>query len=171
MKKIFMILLSLLALISCSTIYVVRDYDVTADFSNFKTFRWDMTRSNSRFKNELLDKRLRHTINQELIAKGFEHQSRYADFILTYEQTTRSEKDVYVTHSYHGWRHGGWGHRNVFVDKRKEALMTLKIFDAKTDQLVWQSWASGIEVRIEFVEEIINETAEKLVEDFPPGKK
>lgn len=171
MKKIFILLFSLLMLISCSTIYVVRDYDVTADFSNYKTFRWDMTRSDSRFKNELLDKRLRHAINQELTAKGFEHKPKYSDFILTYEQTTRNEKDVYVMHSYHGWRYGGWSHRNVFIDKRKEALITLKIFDGKTDQLVWQGWASGIEVRIEYVEEIINEVAEKLVADFPPEYK
>lgn len=171
MKKVILLLLSFLALISCSTVYVVHDYDMMADFSRFKTFRWDMTRSDSGFNNELLDKRLRYEINQELIAKGFERSNQKADFVLAYEQTTRTEKDVYVTYTHHGWRHGGWHHRNIFVDKHKEALITLKIYDAETDELVWQSWASGIEVKIEFVEEIINETAEKLVADFPPQTK
>jgi hypothetical protein len=167
MKRIILFF-SLIVLASCSTIYVVHDFDVTADFSQYQTFSWDMSRSESGFKNPLLDKRLRNAINAELQNKGFLFSEDNADFILTYEQTTRNERDVYVMHSYHGWRYGGWGYRDVFVDKRKEALITLKIYDAETDELVWQSWASGIRVKIEFVEEIINETAKKLVKDFPP---
>ena len=163
--------MSLSVLASCSTIYVVHDFDVTADFSQYHTFRWDMNRSENGFKNQLLDKRLRAAIGAELQKKGFALSNDSADFILSYEQTTRNERDVYVVHSYHGGQFDGWRHRDVFVDKRKEALITLKIYDTKTDELVWQSWASGIRVKIEFVEEIITETAEKLVRDFPPEKE
>ncbi len=164
--------LSLMILLSaCSSIYVVYDYDVQADFSKYKSFKWDMSRSELGFKNQLLDKRLRYSIDLELIGKGFQYTEQNADLVLTYEQTTRTERDIYVMHSYPGWRHGGWGHRNVFVDKRKEALITLKIFDAETNELIWQSWASGIEVVIEDVEKIIKNVAAQLVANFPPPQK
>ena len=176
MKNIKFLSLILIAIsfFGCSTIYVVYDYDVEADFNKYSSFRWteeSENKSDKIFENPLMDKRLKHAIKLELENKGYMLAKQDADFILAYEQTTRMEENVYVTHYSHGWRHNGFGFTRVFKDKHMEGLITLKIYDAKTDELIWQGWASGIEVIVEYIEEIINETAYKLVENFPPGMK
>jgi Domain of unknown function (DUF4136) len=168
--KLFSLLLVIILLMSCSTIYVVYDYDVEADFTKYSTYKWDMNKSDSAFKNQLLDKRLRHALNKELQTRGFEQSDDNADFILTYEQATHQEKDVYVVHSNHGWPRHRFHTRQIFVDRHKEGTIVLNIFDGKTEELVWQGWASGIEVDLENIEYNINTTAAKLIEKFPPAK-
>ena len=169
-SKLFLLILIIFSLVSCSSIYVVYDYDVEADFSKYSTYRWDMNRSDSAFKNQLLDKRLRYALNKELQARGYEQTDDSADFILSYEQATHQEKDVYVVHSSHGWSRHRFHTRQVFVDHHKEGTIVLNIFDGKTDELVWQGWASGIEVDLENIEYNINTVAAKLIEKFPPVK-
>ena len=80
------------AMFGCSTIYVVYDYDVEADFSKYHTFRWANQSENSGqdiFENPLMDKRLKHAIRLELENKGFELGDQNADFTLAYEQSSQ----------------------------------------------------------------------------------
>ncbi len=176
MKSIKLISLILIVLLffGCSTIYVVYDYDVEADFSKYHTFRWaNQSENNSQdiFENPLMDKRLKNAVKLELQNKGFQVGDQDADFTLAYEQTSQMKEDVYVSHYTHGWRHHGFGFSRVFKDRHMEGMIILKIYDTKSGELIWQGWASGIEVVVENVEEIINETAYKLVENFPPEMK
>lgn len=172
MKKIKLILLVIIifSFVGCSTIYVVYDYDVAADFNEFNTYKWDMSKSDGAFKNKLLDKRLRHALNLELEARGYLQVNSEPDFILSYEQATRQEKDVYVVHSNRGWSRHRFRTRHVFVDRHTEGTIVLSIFDGKTEELIWQGWASGIQVDLEDIEYNINTAAEKLIDNFPPKK-
>jgi Domain of unknown function (DUF4136) len=172
--KLISLVIIVFSLVSCSTIYVVYDYDVEADFSKYRTFRWANQAENNSpdiFENPLMDKRLKHAIKLELENKGFELGDQNADFTLAYEQTSKMREDVYVTRYYPGWRNYGIGFTHVSKDKSMEGMIILKIYDTKSGELIWQGWASGIEVEIEYIEEIINETAAKLVENFPPVMK
>ncbi|MFC1897993.1 DUF4136 domain-containing protein [Candidatus Cloacimonadota bacterium] len=165
------VVLVLFLLAGCSTIYVVYDYDVEADFSKYHTFRWANQSDNNGqdiFENPLMDKRLKHAIRLELENKGFEFGGQDADFTLAYEQTSQMREDVYVTRYSRGWPYRGFGFTHVSKDKTMEGMIILKIYDTNTGELIWQGWASGIEVIVEYIEEIINETAAKLVENFPP---
>ncbi|MDO9577645.1 MAG: DUF4136 domain-containing protein [Candidatus Cloacimonadales bacterium] len=173
--KLAALVLIVLSFLGCSTIYVAYDYDVEADFSKYHTFRWAKdvdNKSNSIFDNPLMDKRLKNALNLELENKGYEKTDQNADFILAYEQASHMEEDVYVSHYSHGWRHHGFGFglTNVSKDRYMEGMITLKIYDGETDELIWQGWASGIRIDVENIAEIINETAQKFVEKFPPSR-
>jgi len=172
--KLLSLAITVLLFIGCSTIHVVYDYDVEADFSKYRTFRWANQSENTGqdiFENPLMDKRLKHAIKLELQNKGFEFGGQNADFTLAYEQTSQMREDVYVTKYYPTWRHFGIGLTHVSKDKSMEGMIILKIYDTASGELIWQGWATGIEVVVEYIGDIINETAESLVENFPPSGK
>jgi hypothetical protein len=178
MKSIKLILVGLVVFIffGCSTLYVVYDYDVEADFSKYKTFRWATDvedKTETGFDNSLMDKRLKHAISLELENKGYVKAEKDVDLILAYEQSSHMEEDVYVTSYHQGWRHHGlgFGVSRVSRDRYMEGMIIMKIYDNETDELIWQGWASGIEVVVEYIEEIINETAQELIDKFPPPQK
>ena len=69
------LLLPLLA--GCSSLYVSTDWDRSADFSGYKTFRWAPTKSGDdpgSAGGSLVDTRIRRAVADELIAKGFQRR-------------------------------------------------------------------------------------------------
>ena len=176
MKSLYylLILSFIIALFGCSGISVVYDYDVEADFGSYNSFRWAANNAEKNvFDNPLMDKRLKNAVTKHLENKGYQKAEENADLILSYEQSSRPREDIYVTSYSHGWRWqgAGFGVSRISRERYLEGMIILRIYDAHTAELIWQGWATGIEVMVENIEEIMNETARKLVEKFPPPQK
>ena len=54
------------------------------------------------------------------------------------------------------------------MNKYKEGMIVIDIIDAKTDELVWRGWGTGIRGNRDDVNEIIKEAVIEILMDFPP---
>lgn len=188
MKKIlisFILLLSV-PLVSCSTIQVSEDFDPSTDFSSLKTFAWQSTEQEKtgdiRIDNPLLDKRIRESVNRSLSEKGFQTSDQSGhDFYVAYKMTIqrRIESDNVSTGIGVGFgtygRRGGVGiSTGGSVNEYDEALIVIDIINAEDNELLWRGTSTS---RVsqhstpEKTTEAINENIEKIMAQFPPGKK
>jgi hypothetical protein len=83
------------------------NYDKTADFSKYKTYKWVEIKGSD--KDELLDKQFRATIDSELALKGLtKTDSDSANLYIGYQFAISTEKQVNTFSSGYGYG-GGWG--------------------------------------------------------------
>ena len=93
MKTIMLFLaLSTLALtLGCSSVTYKYDYDKSADFAALKTYAWVAVPTNPTAsvqaalqRNDLLDKRIKESANNQLAAKGYTQSADNPDFLKFY---------------------------------------------------------------------------------------
>src|SRR5512138_2476482 len=138
------------AVVGCATspLAIDFDYDTTADFAVQKTFAW-MPATGNAVANELLVKRIRSSVDQQLQAKGRAPAADNPNFLIA--------MDLYGKTAYGGSTGvgvsvgipvGRVGRVSVGGGKSKpvetkEGTLVLHFLDAKTKALFWQATASG----------------------------
>ena len=173
-------------LIGCSTIDVRTDWDREVDFSTFETFA--LLEDSGPSMGRLIDTRIRNAIVEQLTARGLRQleSAEGADLAIGFQVATHSRR-TYRTVST-GWRatgyqrgRRGWNDRTstVSTTTRTRAreytvgALILAIFDGKDKELVWQGSGSR---RLdssggpERSEQMIRESVERMLRDFPPGR-
>lgn len=175
MKKLFIALMAGVLLSSCSSLSVVSDLDKSVDFSQYKTFeyygwtdnsdeiltRFDKERIEEAFGNEFFSR------NLKIVEKG-EGELIVSLYIVTQQKTqttatTTSMGGGYGGYGgYYGYGPGyGWGgghSTTTFNDyDYTEGTLIVSVFDAKKEQLVWESVGKGT----------INEKPEKREANIP----
>jgi hypothetical protein len=128
------LVLALLAT-GCSSMRVSSDWDRTVDFGRYRTYAWAPTRTSEQYRGQydLLDKRIRRTIDEEMEYKGFQRADRgNADLIVVYRLHTQQRTEVYSSYSY------GWGPPGVRAYQYTEGSLQIMIVDAKEDEVVWE---------------------------------
>ena len=175
---------ALLLLTACSS--VKYDYDVTQDFSRYRTF--DLYAPGHHGKggqngldDGLMDKRIRVAVAAELQAKGFAREEvADPDFLVACYPVYRARR--YRTRTTVGFGGGGWyrpwGYRvgTSFsqVHQYREGTLAIEIVDAKTNQLVWQGTDEGVLTGLDDPERA-NDAVASAVKDvlskFPPQRR
>lgn len=184
MRSRFLILfvLVLLSFVGCSSVRVSQDYDEAVDFTKYRTFRWADAQQprtgDIQVDNQLLDRRIRHAIEQDLISKGFSKKSGGStDLLIAYRLNvkTRIEADTVRTGvgfgGYHGW--GGVGF-DTRIREYEEGTLVIDIGDAKKDNLIWRGTGSRRVTRQPDPQEttrVVNQTVTEIMKQFPPQKK
>jgi len=156
MKKLFLLLIIAAALMSCSSVQVVSDYDKTVDFTKYKTLQFYGWAKNSdqllsRFDKERIEK----AFADEFRKRGVEVVKDNADIIVALYIVTedKTEKTATTTHmggaygwGYRRWGYGpawGWGggtsYTTVSEDDYTVGTLVVAVYDAKAKKLVWQS--------------------------------
>ena len=171
---------ALLLLTACAS-PVRYDYDVSHDFSRYKSF--DLYAPGKRGRNQgeeatLMDKRIRAAVAAELQTKGFAREEvADPDFLVAcypiyrtrhYRTTTR------VGIGGGGW-HRPWGYRvgTSFsqVHNYREGTLVIEIVDTRTNQLVWRGADEGVLTGLDDPERA-NDAVASAVKDtlakFPP---
>ncbi|HXC18134.1 MAG TPA: DUF4136 domain-containing protein [Holophagaceae bacterium] len=174
---------ALLLLTGCAS-SVRYDYDVSQDFSRYKTF--DLYAPGKRGKNKggddpLMDTRIRMAVAAELQGKGFSREEvADPDFLVAcypvfhtrhYRTTTR------VGFGGGGW-YRPWGYRvgTSFSQTHayREGSLIIEIVDARTNQLVWQGADEGVLTGLDDPEKA-NDAVASAVKDtlakFPPQRR
>jgi hypothetical protein len=83
------------------------NYDKTADFTKYKTYKWVEIKGSD--KDPMLDKQMRTTIDAELATKGLtKTDSDDANLFVGYQFAITTEKQVNTFSSGYGYG-GGWG--------------------------------------------------------------
>ncbi|HFK5504942.1 DUF4136 domain-containing protein [Elizabethkingia anophelis] len=158
-------LVAVLSLGSCSSFNVKSDYDHNISFNQYKTYE---IRQSVSGLNDLDKNRVQNAIKQQLNAKGMQ-ESASPDIVISLKETTQQVSDVEtIAPGGWGWRSAGFS--DTTVNTYDQGTIILSFIDAKTQQLVWQGTASGLNVDNPSakVKQIPTMVAQMLG-NYPPG--
>lgn len=173
--------LGLAVLTGCAPYTVRADYDTTANYAAYKTFDWYAASKYAKGKTDggasaIMDRRVRHAVEKQLLAKGFQRNTKAdPDFLVTYYPVYRNRRVVTTTNvgGGWGWRPFHYGVNSAVSEVRdiKEGSIVLEIVDYKTNELIWQSVADGALTDLrtpEDADEVVNDAISRMMEKFPP---
>lgn len=172
-----------LLLTGCAAYSLKYDYDPGANFRAYRTFEWYAASKRARGQrngsSEIMDRRVRAAVEQQLAAKGYAAAASGAepDFLVTYYPVFRDRR-VRTTTTVGvggGWRYSRWGYgvgtRFSEVHHYKEGTIVVEIVDGRSNQLVWQCAAVGALTALDDPEEAQERVAQAvadMLQKFPP---
>lgn len=173
MKTIrFLPLLFIFIISSCSSVRVNSDYDKNVDFSPYKTYAFYKTGIDKVEISDLDKKRILHSIDEAMMAKGFT-KSETPDLLIninTKAQTNVNVNQFYAGYGY-GWGFGWnpyWGGNNT-VYTSTEGILTIDLIDAKKKELVWQGEGTGeLTKNTNKKDENVKDFVTKILALYPP---
>ena len=146
------------------------DYDRTADLSRLKNFRFVSQTprpiNDPLGHNELVDKRLRSAIQQNLESLGLSQNAGAADFAITYRALI--QKQLRITTTGGRYRFAGG---TAWADGVYEGTVIVDFTDARTGELVWRGYVTTTLGRPDKSEAKINKDIKKLIERFGKDRK
>ena len=181
-KRIAPCLVPLLLLMSGMAVAqdVRYNFDKSADFTAFKTYKWVVAKDAQKV-NELRDKEIKESINNELSKKGLTlTDADTADLYIAYQPAVGSEKQFT---SYNtgwdygpGWYRGGWyggggGMTTGQTSTIHTGQLALDMYDSKNHNLVWRGVVSKTldpKAKPEKQQKNLNKAVAKLLKNFPP---
>ena len=177
LKNIYLSILLLLIITGCSSISVTSDYDISADFSSFKTFYIysDVLKGSTLETFPLVKKRVLDAIQNEMLKKGFTQEDSSKAGMMIFAQATTAEK---MNVSSYGYGYGyGWGPypygRNIDVSYYTQGSLIIDFVDNKKDELIWRGIGTAVvqdRGTPEEREQFINEAVAKILDQYPPTK-
>jgi hypothetical protein len=182
-KRVLCSVFILVYLQACSGITVSQDYEQGYDFSALKTFAWKPNNDNEYGlkDNELVDKRIRTAIVEQLSAKSYTLiNSAMPDFFISYNVTVEQKitssgasGGISIGRSSRG-RYGGVGmSTGSQVSAYDQGTLLIDVTIPLADKLVWRGISTQSVSEHTSPDEStanINETVEKILAQFPPGK-
>jgi len=178
-----------LALVACSVTYaqdVRTNYMPGTDFSKYHTYAWvDEVKGVPRVggqPDQILDTQVKEAVDSQMAAKGITKvvDGGKADLLLGYQLAIDREKQINgFADGRGGW--GGWGPWGGGLNSFSATTSTINIgtfvlgmYDPAAKKLIWIGAAQhAIEPskKQEKNQERLNKGAQKLLKDFPPGRK
>ncbi len=167
----FLILITLLAATSCSSLQVSSDYDETANFTQYKTFSFHDKGVEKLQLNDLDKRRVINAITAELTAKGMQPAKENPDLIVNILASNKEKIDInYYNDPYWGWYHYPWGMNQASVNQYTEGTLIIDLIDNQKNTLVWQGMGTGFRVdNIQNKAEKIKEAINAIISLYPPG--
>ena len=129
---------------ACSSISVDTDYDPAADFSKLQSYAWMpvVPTGDPRIDSDLLDGRVRRSVEAELELRGYEKRGEAeVDFLVTYHAAIESKLDVNtVVSSYpYGYRgHPRAVYTDTIVNEYDLGTLIIDIVSARSKSLIWR---------------------------------
>jgi len=147
MKKLLLFLTLAIFAVSCSSIKISSDFDKTASFNNYKTYKF----TDEAMKlpvDDINRNRLIAAAETELGLKGFT-KSETPDVLIDIQlkgknvQTATANTSGGYGHGYrYGWG-GGFSTTTINYDSYIEGTLFVDMIDAAKNQLVWQGRGVG----------------------------
>jgi len=159
------------------------NFDKSASFANFKTYRW-VTMKDAAKVSDLVDKQIKEVVDAELAKKGLtKSDSETADLYVGYQAGVQKEKEYTQFNSGWGygpgWYGGGWygggggmttgSTSTIYIGQRALAL-----YGSQAHNLVFRSVASktiDTEAKPEKQQKNLKKAVEKMLKDYPPKEK
>ncbi|WP_143735910.1 DUF4136 domain-containing protein [Methyloprofundus sedimenti] len=177
----------------CSSLSLSTDYDNSIDFSTFKTYRWHTENEHNtaslKYLNNILDQRIRSTIDQELQINHFiKKEDGAVDFWVNYSVVIEDKTDIRTYNNYNGLYPGysyraGYGYygrgigaaygvgSETQITQYKQGTLIIDIISPKTDQLIWRGAADGRlpkNANREESDKLVHQYVTKILSNFPP---
>jgi hypothetical protein len=186
MKRVFFVLsvVSLLAAV-CLAQDVRYNFDKSADFSKFKTYKWVPIKDASKVS-DLVDKQIKDALDAELASKGLSKvDGDDANLFIGYQPAVGEEKQ-FTSYSSGwgagpGWGGGWYGHGGMSSTTTTGSTSTiykgqlaLDMYDSSNHNLVWRGVASKTldpKAKPEKQQKNLAKVAKKLLKNYPPAAK
>ena len=144
----------------CSPVYhLSHDYDRGTDFAKLKTFNWLALKPEHRI-DDLNLKRIQNAVNSQLESKGFKLVSDNPDFSIVARVGTGEE--YWYGSGYYGYR---------YAHRLEAGTLLLDFVKTSEHRLIWRGEARaafGSSYSPEKLDELVKETVEKILREFPP---
>ena len=185
MKKLTFVWIAMLLLMANMAFAqdVRYNFDKSADFSKFKTYKWVAIKGANQL-DDLIDKQIKGSIDAELATKGLTKvDGDNADLLVGYQTAIGQEKQFtsYNTDWGYGggWYRGGWyGPSGGMTTGQTSTIYTgqlaLDMYDSKDHDLVWRGVASkslDTKAKPEKRDKNLRKAAAKLLKNYPPKMK
>jgi hypothetical protein len=192
MNKLFSLAIILLLLFSgCAKtipVEVSTDYDRSANFSTYTTFKWYQEsptahRDSTRNYDSFLDKRIKASVEANLARKGFRMVTSSPDVLVAYDVKVVTKQEVRPDYSYGpGW-YGGYGYwygyrynygysrfaQPMYIDQYQDGTIIIDLVDAKDNELIWRGWGQMEVGSANVTEAEVNKIVGKILAKYPPG--
>jgi hypothetical protein len=153
------------------------DYDRSANFGAYLTYRW-IDFKPVQVGDELLDKDIKRAVDAQLAGKGLRRVDSGGDLIVGYQAGVSQEKqfDAIGTGGWAPWG-GPWGWGNggrVTSSTIDVGRLVIGLFDPATKQLVWRGSASqtlSISKDPDKNYSKLVKAMAKLFQNYPPGAR
>ena len=165
----------------CATWPVTTDYDPDAQFSELRTYAWLPDQPGQprdpRLQNDLLDARVRASVERTLAERGFEKATQgAADFLVTYYISLETRIDVQTIHRNHRYSfRGGWvggPTTETWVTEYERGTLLLDVLLPPERRLIWRG-STNARVRDRPTPEAraqrIDGAVQAIMKRFPPG--
>jgi hypothetical protein len=138
-------------MVACSPAVTVRyDYDPKVNVRQFATYRIEADRQRNAdpiVGSNLNQRRIADALDLSLKSRGYKPvQNGEADLVVRFFTDSRDRQQIQSnnTMSPWGWGFGGWGYPNqVYSRQYEENRVVVNIYDARTNDIIWQGWATG----------------------------
>jgi Domain of unknown function (DUF4136) len=170
------ILSSLILITSCGpTLTVTNDYDHTANFSQYHTFRIVKLEQQYQALSQLNQNRVINAVRQQMIAKGFT-ETENADLLVNITSILKNQKEI-VANSYGyggGYRPYAWGGGNmsttVNVQNYIAGSLIIEVAAAQGNKLLWEGIGNqDIDSPSSNPDKTVPVIVQKIMASFPPG--
>jgi len=153
---------------------VTYNFDRDTDFSKILSYKWVDIKSEQQV-DHLTKQQMTIVIDAELAKKGlFKTESDYADLYIGY-QTALSRQTLWMPYR-DGWGYGpGWdgGLASVAESSIHAGQLDLDMYAAREKKLVWRGAVSNafdLNLNLDKSETKIQQSVEKLLQNYPPGR-
>jgi hypothetical protein len=170
-------------LTGCASVSVNYDYDTNFDFSTLKGYRWLEVPADFP-ANAIAIQRIKHAVDQQMQAKGFEQVSDSPDFLISmlgFKDVIRQGVVTGTAYSdypgyrgYRGYGRSGSFERQYEVNEFEEGTLTLTIINAARSALIWEGSATTFlepDRSTEYKEQKTKEIIARLLSGFPPAQE
>jgi len=182
LSRVLFVFSMLLLLQACSGITVSQDYEKEYNFSGLETFAWKPNDKQAYGvqDNDLLDKRIRTTIENTLLAKSYRLVDSYTpDFFISYHydvaqkiKSSGLSGGIAFGHSTCGGFGGVGMSTGSDVRAYDQGTLLIDVTVPLGDKLIWRGVATqsvSDHTSPDESSENIKETVEKVLRQFPPG--
>ena len=149
------------------------DYDRSANFSAYKTYRW-VDYKPVQVGDELLDRDIKRAVDEQLAGKRLQRVETGGDLLIGYQAGISQEKEFDSLGGGLGRWGGPWGMGNgrVTTATIDVGKLVIGIFDPATKQLVWRGAASktlDLSKDPDKNYRTLEKAMAKLFRNYPPG--
>lgn len=160
------------------------NFDNTADFSRFKTYKWAVIKD-APAVDDLTDKQIKGALDSALAQKGLTKVDGDgpADLLIAYQAAVGTEKQFTAINSGWGygpgWYGGGWyGPTGGITTGQTTTIyngqLAVDMYDSAKHDLVWRGVASkslDTKAKPEKRQKNLDKAVAKLLKNYPPRKK
>jgi hypothetical protein len=153
---------------------VARQYDRSADFSKYRTFKWVALEGGSQVS-QLIEQNIREVVNAQLAKKGLRlaEGDAPAELYVAYQATIDSQKELnwYNSGGYWGW---GGGMGSATTSTIHVGTLAIDFYDAAERKMIWRGTATKTlnpSGNPDKNYKNLQKAVAKLLKEFPPGAR
>jgi hypothetical protein len=149
------------------------NYDQSADFSKYKTYKWAAIEGKM-YPDEIVDKNIRSAADAQLATKGLRKSEDNPDLLVAYNIAIDKEQRIDTWGSgYWGWYGGGM--QSTTVSTINVGTLVLDMYEPAGQKLVWRGTATktlNVKNSPEKRQKNLQKAMQKMLKNYPPtGKK